>query len=195
MLTAFSSMKLDYNVTSGTNTESLTEAYTTVYASSTTFKVDVTSIASGENSTATAWILKSSGTAIAIDEAGTNLTGSLSQEMVVGLFAGFSAEVETASQVSTYTASQFFHSTGTASVTLGTNTFTVTNYAANTLPETISGCNLAPTTLTGYTLSVGTPQGSSYKLVTSLTLAESSTSGGVTTTTNVSVKVVSLTVG
>jgi len=194
LLSAFSALKLDYNVASGTASENLTESYTTVYASPTTFKVNVASAVNGENTTATVWILKSNGTALAIDEAGANLTGPIGQDMVIGLFAGFSAEVEAGAQLSTYAASQYFHSTGTASVTLGTSTFTVTEYAANTLPETVSSCSLAPTTLTSFALAVGTPKGSSYELVTSMTFGESSTSGGVTTTTDVSVQVVSLTV-
>jgi len=188
-------MKIQYNVTSGVQSSSFTQSYTTVYVSATTYKINLVSTAGGKNTTSIAWILKN-GTALAIDEAGYNLTGSfLSPAMLVGFFAGFSAEIQAGSQLSTNTASQYFHSTGTSSVTLGSNTFTVTNYAANTLPETLSFCNVAPSTLTSYNLSVGTPKGSTYEIVTSMQIAESSTTGGVTTSINVSIQVVSLTVG
>jgi hypothetical protein len=142
----------------------------------------------------TAWILRSNGSAIAIDEAGYNLTSSITGSLVVGLFAGFSAEIQAASQLSTYTSNQYFKSTGTSSVTLGTNTFTVTNYVANTLPQTITPCNGSPTTLTNFALSVGTPSGSSTKLVTYLAIAGSDTINGVATPYNTVIKVVSLTV-
>jgi hypothetical protein len=193
LLSAFSALKLEYNVTSGSQAESFTESYSTVYASATTFKIDLSFQSNAQNMNSTAYILRN-GTAIAINEAGENLTGSITQEMVVGLFAGFSAEIEAAAQLPTYTAPQYFHTTGTSSVTLGTNTFTVTNYVANTLPQTITPCNGAPSTLTSFSLSVGVPSGSSTKLVTYLQIAGSSTSAGVVTSFNSVIRVVSLTV-
>jgi hypothetical protein len=187
-------MKLQYNITSGTTTTGLTEAFNRVYASSTTYKINLSELEAGHNTTTTAWILKN-GTALAIDEAGTNLTGSLANEMVVGLFAGFSAEVQAGNQLSTYTATQYFHSTGTSSVTIGSSTFTVTNYAANTLPQTITDCLTGATTnLTAYKLSVGTPAGTSYKVVTYMQLAGSSTVNGQPSSFNYVIQIVSLTV-
>jgi hypothetical protein len=189
-------MQLKYNLTSGTSLTNLTESYTRVYASATTYKVTITSSANGQATPPeTAWILKD-GTVVAIDVAGQNLTGPTAQSMIVGLFAGFSAEVQAGSQLSTYTASQYFHTTGTMSVTIGSSTFTVTNYAANTLPQTITDCLTGSTTnLTAYKLSVGTPTGTSYKVVTYMQLAGSSTVNGQPTSFNYVIQIVSLTVG
>jgi hypothetical protein len=189
-------MQLRYNLTSGTSQSNLSESYTRVYASATTYKVTVTSIANGQATPPeTAWILKD-GTVLAINVAGQNLTGQIAQSMIVGLFAGFSAEVQAGSQLSTYTASQYFHTTGTSSVTIGSNTFAVTNYAANTLPQDITSCGTGSIThLTAYKLSVGTPTGTSYKVVTYMQLAGSSTVNGQPTSFNYVIQIVALTVG
>jgi hypothetical protein len=189
-------MELKYNITSGTSQTNLTESYTRVYASATTYKVTVSSSANGQTTPPeTAWILKD-GTVLAVNVAGTNITGSPAQQMIVGVFAGFSAEVQAGNQLSTYTANQYFHTTGTSSVTIGSSTFPVTNYAANTLPQTITDCITGATTnLTAYKLSVGTPSGTSYKVVTYMQLAGSSTSNGQPVNFNYVIQIVSLTVG
>jgi hypothetical protein len=193
-------MQLKYNLTSGTSQSNLTESYTRVYASATTYKVTIASSANGQATPPeTAWILKD-GTVLAINVAGQNLTGTTAQSMIVGVFAGFSAEVQAGSQLSTYTASQYFHTTGTSSVTIGSNTFSVTNWAANTLPQTITSCSSGltagtTTNLTAYKLSVGTPKGTSYQVVTYMQLAGSSTNNGQTSNFNYVIQIVSFTVG
>jgi hypothetical protein len=192
LLSAFSALKLEYNITSGTTSLNFTEAYSTVYASPTTYKIDLEYVASGANFNSTAWILRN-GTALAVDQEGYNLTGSASQSIVDGLLAGFSAEIQLGSELSQFTSSQSFHSNGNSTVTLGTNTFTVTNYVANTLPQTVTACGIT-TTLTGYSLSVGEPQGSSFELVTYAQLAGTTISGGIATEFAYSIQIVSLTV-
>jgi hypothetical protein len=189
-------MQLKYNITSGTSQSNLTESFTRVYASATTYKVTVSSSANGQvTPPETAWILKS-GTVLAINVGGQNITGTIAQTMIIGVFAGFSAEVQAGNQLSTYTALQYFHTTGTASVTIGSSTFAVTNYAANKLPQTITDCVTGATTnLTAYKLSVGTPNGTSYKVVTYMQLAGSSTNNGQQTSFNYVIQIVSLTVG
>ena len=188
-------MKLQYNLTSASTPTSLTESYTRIYASPTTYKISITSNLGGQNATQFAWFLKD-GTVLAIDESGTNITGTIAQQMVVGLFAGFAAEVQAGSQLSTYTAGQYFHTTGTSSVTIGSNTFTVTNWAANTLPQTITSCPAGTTTnLTAYKLSVGAPKGTSYDVVTYMMLAGSSTVNGQPQSFSYVIQIISLTVG
>jgi hypothetical protein len=194
LLSSFSALKLELSVNNGTAPYNYSESYTTAYASSTTYKINLLFTEASGNSTWTAWVLKN-GTVLAIAEAGTNLTGSVSQQMGSDLFAGYSAEILAGSQLSTFTSSQYFHSNGTSSVTLGSNTFDVTSYVANTLPLTIAGCDAIPTTMTGFNLSVGVPAGSSFELVTYAQLAASTMTDGTTTTTNTSLQVVSLTVG
>ena len=171
LLQAYSALSLTFNGVSGGQTFNETSSYSTNYVSSTTYSISLTtSISSNggtpQSSTSTIWILKN-GTTIAVDEDGYNLTGTEGVAITTGFFAGFYEEVDIGGQLNTYTASSYFHSTGTSTVTIGPSTFKVTNYAANTLPETFTTCGVGSTTLTQYTLSVGTPGGSSYPLVTS----------------------------
>jgi hypothetical protein len=167
-----------------------------LYTSSTTYKITLNyAVGAGtQNQTSTAWILKN-GTVLAVNFAGQNVTGASAQTMVAGLFAGFSEEVFASSQLSTYTASQYFHSTGTSSVTIGSNSLTVTNYAANKLPQTITLCSGDVSTLTGFKLSVGTPRGTTFQLVTDFEIAGSSSSNGQSSQFNLVVKVVSFALG
>ena len=182
-------------MTNGT-TYNATESYNVIYASPTTYKVNVTYSLTGENLTTTAWILKN-GTPVAIDEAGTNLTGSLASTMLVGLFAGFTTEAESTLQLPTYTSPAYFKATGPATtVTIGTVPFIVTTYAANNLPETVMPCGDSGTlNLTTYTLTVGAPAASTVKLVTAMHLAGTETTNGQTSPVNYEILLISATVG
>ena len=154
----------------------MTESYTTVYVSATTYKISLTSTAEGQTTSSTVYILKN-GTALAIDAEGFNFTGSEASGFLLSEFAGFSAEIAYGNQLGIFTATSYFHSTGTSSVTIGPSTFTVTNWAANNIPETLSSCTTNQETLTAYNLSEGTPKGSSYPLVTSMNFAGTDSSG------------------
>jgi hypothetical protein len=74
-------------------------------------------------------------------------------------------------------ATAYFHSTGTTPVTLGANTFTLTNYAANSLPETVPSCAGAGITLTTASMSIGTPNGANYPFPFDVDVVGSSTGG------------------
>jgi hypothetical protein len=181
-------MTVQENATTSSSTSSAqsfnaTDSYTIVYASSSTYKVDITFAGDGVSEAITAYILKD-GTVLAVDVEGQNITGSLAQEESVGLFAGFITQVEYDSQVNVYTASNYFHSTGTSTVTIGSNKVTVTNYVANTLPVTVDECGV-DTNLTAYGLSVGTPAGASEPLVTSFHIAGSNSEGNYDVTLQV----------
>jgi hypothetical protein len=107
------------------------------------------------------------------DESGQNITRPIGNDLIVGYFVGFTLEAEVVTQLSSYTASNYFHSMETTSVTIGPNAFTVTNYAANSLPETFTPCGGATISLSTYDLSVGTPTGANAPLVTSMQLTGS----------------------
>jgi hypothetical protein len=186
---------MSYSGTSNGTSYNTTAMYTTVYDSASTYKINMTFTYGSTNETSTIWILKN-GTTLAVDEAGYNLTGAMSSEIEVGFFAGFSAEAGAAAQLSTYTASNYFHSTGTSSVTIGSNTFKVTNYAANSLPETIMPCGGTALTLNTYTLAVGTPTGSTAPLVTLMQISgsEANSSGGGSTSISYTIQLTGLTV-
>lgn len=165
-------MSIEDNGTSQTGSAaatnySFTESYVVDYVSSTTYKVTITELASGENINYTVWVLKN-GTALAIGlTAGgfsENLTGSQAQSLLIGAFAGFTLQIQADSYIGAYTGSSYFHSTGTSTVSIGPTQVSVTTYAANTLPETVTSCGV-DTTLTAFSFSVGTPQGSNVPLV------------------------------
>jgi hypothetical protein len=184
---------MTYNGTSDGQTYNTTASYITVYASSTTYKINMTYIGNNQNLTMPIWILKN-GTVLAIDESGQNITGLIGNQLIMSYFAGFAIESEVAAQLSSYTASAYFHSAGTTSVTIGPSTFTVTNYTANSLPETFTPCGGATISLSTYSLSVGTPTGANAPIVTSLQFAGSETSGGQTSSISYVIKLTSITV-
>ena len=162
-----------------------------VYASSTTYKVTITSVEGAQSTTETVWVLKD-GTAIAVDYSGENFTGSLAQELIVGAFSGFTLQIEADSQIGLYTQTSYFHSTGTSTVSIGPTQVVVTTYAANNLPETVISCG-STTTLTAYSFSVGTPQGTSTPLVAYEHFAGSDVVNGQTETFNEVLQVTSIT--
>jgi hypothetical protein len=196
-------MTISGNGTSGTSGSTTTttpstfnysESYTTDYVSSTTYKVTVTEGSAGQNEVTTVWVLKN-GTALAIAITGDpeNITGSEAQEFIVGVFAGFTLQIQADASLTYYTNTGFFHSTGTSTVAIGPTNVKVTNYIANTLPETVDECGTT-TTLTAFSLSVGTPSGASSPLVTYEHIAGSDVVDGQTDTFSEVIQVTSLTV-
>ncbi|MDG6925064.1 MAG: hypothetical protein JRN09_00775 [Nitrososphaerota archaeon] len=140
---------------------------------------------------ATAWILKS-GSVIAIDFSGQNVTGSEAQSVSISFFSGFIIQMEADQEINFYTSANYFHSKGISTVTIGSTEVTVTSYVANSLPATYNSCG-SQTTLTAYSFSVGVPQGASNNLVTSEHFAGSDSSNGQTTTFQVYLQVTSIT--
>lgn len=190
--------------TSSSTSSSFVESYTTDYVSSTTYKVTLnlnsssgSSSSSAESLGYTAYVLKN-GTvdAVTIAEGGQNfnLTGSEASSESAGVFAGFILQLEYASNLGAFTSVSSFHTTGTSTTTIGSNTFKVTNYAANSLPETITNCDGSTSNLTAFSLSVGTPNGATVPLITTAHIAETTTaSGGSTSSSDVTLKVTSFT--
>jgi hypothetical protein len=208
LLTAYSSMTVQLNGTSSSSTSTasgganITESYVTDYVSSTTYKITLSfsessASSSGVSGSYTLWVLKNgtvTAAAISIGGNSQNLTGSEANEIVVGVFAGFITDVAANANLGAYTSSSYFHSTGSSSVTIGTTTMTVTNYAAITLPVTITNCDGSTTNLTAYALSVGTPPGAKGPLVTYAHFAGTTTqTDGSMTTFNEVIQVTSFT--
>jgi len=84
---------------------------------------------------------------------------------VLGAFEDLDTVYTLALQATTMTS--YFHSVGTSTATIGTNSFTVTDYVANTTPETIQVCNEQPAVIDVYNVHAGTPSGSSLEMITS----------------------------
>jgi hypothetical protein len=172
-----------------------TASYTRVYASSTTYKVNI--VSSEYVSPTTMWLLKN-GTILAINYVALNYTGAAANAYYQSsrLFTAWGSELASGQQLATtYASSSFFHSTGTSSVTLGPSTFTVTNYAANSLPEAIPDCSGGTNTVTTFGMSVGAPSGSNYILPSYVNMGGSETTGaGLTTTYSITSQTTSVTV-
>lgn len=185
-------MEVSYNGSSNGQSFSSLTSYSTVYTSASTIKVNVSYSSAGTNASYLVWIQKS-GTVLAADFSGYNITGSQAQGIVTGIFSGFFI-MNTQSQVySSLLSSSYFRSAGTSQVTLGPTTMTVTNYVAANTPETFTDCNGDTTTLQTFALSAGTPSGTSYSLLTYLNESGSTTSSGQTNTFDFTLKIVSLT--
>jgi hypothetical protein len=172
---------------------SFTSSYTTVYASATTFKVSI--VSSDYPSAFTMWLLRN-GTIVGINYAGSNYTGAAAVQYYQGsrLFEAWGTMLVFGQQLTTdYVAdTAYFHSTGTSSVTLGTNTFTLTNYAANSLPETVPVCGGASTTLNTASMSIGMPNGANYEFPIDFDISGSVRAG--TTTFTITSQITSITV-
>jgi len=104
---------------------------------------------------------------------GYTLPGSQAKTTFDELMALFGLEETYGGQVSVFTSSAYFHSTGTASMTYGTTTFPVTTYVANSLPESVSACGIS-SNITAFKLEVGIPPGTSLKFITYLQVATTS---------------------
>jgi len=167
-----------------------TASYHTDYVSSTTYKITENESSGTTSFGVTAWIHKD-GTAVAVEISGQNLTGSTSQQMLVGLFAAFTLQLQADSQIALYTGTNF-HSTGTSTVSVGPTQVDVTTYVANTLPETFTTCT-GSSTISAFSFNVGTPHGASAKLVTSEHIAGSDTSSTGTDTFDTTIAVTSVT--
>ncbi len=180
--------------TTGSTPESYgyTESYMTVYQSSTTYKVSVSDSVEGENLVYTVWVLNN-GQVLAVNAEGFNITGSEAQETAIGVFVGFTLQIQADSSIAQYTNTGYFKSEGTSTVDIGTTPVKVTTWEANSLPETINACNGVTTTLTAFSFEVGTPQGASAALVVYEHFAGSEVSDGQTTTYDSVLQVTSIT--
>jgi hypothetical protein len=163
-----------------------------VYRSATTDKVTTTYYiavdGSNVNETYTAWILKN-GTTIAVDISAAgqdvNETGSSANALVPSVLGNFYDEIvfgESPTLITNDT--QFFHSTGTSTVTIGGSQVTVTTYVANLSNEVVNNCGI--TTIYGnFSMSMGTPIGATFPLITDLVENASTDVSGNTTSVDI----------
>jgi hypothetical protein len=183
-------MSISFQGTKNGVQHALSMTYAVVSESSTTFKVNVNYTLKVAH-TATIWIL-TNGTVLAAERGGKNYTGSAASAFVLGAFADLNTLYTLAVQASTIT--PYFHSAGTSTVTIGTNSFTVTDYVANTTPETIQGCNGDSFLIDAYSVYLGTPTGSSLEMITSANFSSTITTPSGNTTLDYSYQLTALTV-
>lgn len=194
-LDAYPSMTMVFSGTTSTMKSGLnfTFSYSVQSVTSTTYRV-AGDFAGNPSVTFTAWLLKNGTTlAVNLNHSSSNMTGTMAANLVQGYFGELAAVQGFVQEQSIY--SNLFRSNGTSTVTIGTNTFTVTNYTAYALPETIQLCTGETDSLTAYSLSEGTPSGSSYELPVYVSIAGSSTSNGSATPFAFTIRITAFTVG
>jgi len=188
----YTSLAISFQGTTNNKALTLDFSYSVVYKSATTYKVSINVVLNGKSHPYTLWDL-TNGTVLALlAPNGVNSTGSAASNTVLGYFSDLET-LDTLGLQSTNAA--YFHSTGTSTVTIGTNSFTVTNYVANTTPETIQGCNNSGSgSLSNYSVNLGTPNGSSFELVVSATFAGSITDASGTRTFDITYQTTAFTI-
>lgn len=155
-----------------------------LYASPTTYKVNIIDVTSGQTDNTTVWFLKD-GKVVGLVINGINANASASGPSYYFqlYFSLWEKALGIGQQMETYASSSYFSSTAHSTEKIGPSTFTVTNYTASSLPETIPGCNGESITLNTGSFSVGTPiGGSSYPIVTYFDIAGSEITVGVSGT-------------
>ena len=173
------------------STHDLNLTYTVVYHTSTTYKVSLNYALNRASKTATMWIFDN-GTVLSLYAKGENYTGSTANNIVLNYFS----DLETLNIFALQASSDalYFHSTGNTTTQIGTNSFPVTEYGTNTSPEKIQGCGAESGVLNTYNVYLGTPTGSSLKLVTYASFSGSLTTASGTTTEDYTYQLTALTV-
>jgi len=189
---AYSSLTIGFVGTKNGSPENLNFSYTVVSQSASTYEVNLNLLLNGKSRDYTLWVF-TNGTVLALlTPSGVNDTGSTASNIVLGYFSALET-LDTIALQSNDTA--YFHSTGTSPVTIGTNSFTVTNYVLNTTPETIQGCsNSGSADLSNYSVSLGTPTGSNFELVISANFAGTFTTASGNSTVDYTYQLTALTV-
>jgi len=102
---------------------------------------------------------------ISVTISGYTFYGSEATSTFDSLMSLFGLQEYYEGNISVWTDSAYFHSTGTQTMTYGTTSFPVTTYEANSLPFTLDQCGVSAT-ITAYSLEVGTPPGTSLQFIT-----------------------------
>ena len=174
-------MAVTFQGTENNKSVDLDFSYTLAYKGPPTYKVNIDIVLNGKSHPYTLWDLINGTVLALLAPNGVNSTGSAASNTVLGYFYDLEALYTLALQS---TNGAYFHSTGTSTATIGTNSFTTTDYVANTTPETIQGCNGSGSgSVSNFNVNLGTPSGSNFELVVSSTFVGSITDASGTTTT------------
>jgi hypothetical protein len=199
-------MVVTYNATSQStgstqSSQNLQDQYSLEYISATTYKftdnIQIFENGTSHPATYQVYVLKNGSLAAITETRGgqnLNLTGSEAPEIGREILGAFVFQAQLIDNLGTYTETNSFHSIGSSMVSIGSNTIAGTTYVANILPETITNCDGSTSDLTAFSITVGTPAGATYPLAVSTHYAGSTTSGGVTTTSNIYVQVTAVAV-
>ncbi|MDA4122171.1 MAG: hypothetical protein OK456_03200 [Thaumarchaeota archaeon] len=160
----FTQYDTDYN-----GTAAVQEAYTVLYASPTTYKVEISESQGQSILNATTWVLKS-GTALAYSYLGQNITGPEATGLYEGLMTPFFTESEYAILVQTLTTANGVHNSNQGTARIGSAMVSLTNYTAETVPLTLPICD-GSITLSASSVQVGAVQGTALSLLTELNVS------------------------
>jgi hypothetical protein len=190
---AFSSMKVHLNGTFNGYSGDVTSTYEVVYASATTYKVNVNLTSGGTTADYTVWALRN-GSAIAVYTNGQNYTGSYASTFYEGAMAAFLVELEFSSPqfLPAFTSGLFVHETDHYTSTLGQAQVDFTDYAPSSLPLQIDQCGVT-TDFSTYMLQTGTVSGFSGTLLTNIDISGSFTANGTTENVDFGFGIISLT--
>jgi hypothetical protein len=190
----FSGIEFKLSENNGTATTNATLSYVVTSASGGIYNVNMSLLSSSSSTGAVSLVFvvdSNNSTVLSVSLEGYTETGSLAKTEFDAFMGIFGLQEYYGNELSVFTDSSYFHSTGTMSATFGTTTFQVTTYAANTLPESFTDCGVT-STITAYTLQVGTPPGTSLQFITELHFAGTST--GFSGTEDITFQLVSMTV-
>lgn len=153
--------------------------YTVISHNSMIYKVSLEYTLNQSPKPVTMWVADN-GTVLALYVKGVNYTGSAASSMVLGYFSDLDTLNTIGLQESTVTS--YFHAAGNSTVSIGTNSFAVTDYVANATPETVQVCGLGTAVVNTYSVYLGTPEGSSLELIAYANFSVSlATESGTTT--------------
>jgi hypothetical protein len=167
--TAFYSSTYTQYDTAFNGTTGVQESYKVLFASPTTYKVEISESQGQSIVNATAWVLKS-GTAVAYSYLGQNITGPEATGLYEGLMTPFFTESEYTLLVQTLTTANGVHASDQGMAKIGSATVALTNYTAATVPLTISICD-GSITLSASSVQVGGVQGSALSVLTGLNVS------------------------
>jgi hypothetical protein len=186
-------MATRFNGTSNGQPYDLTSDYHVIYASTTTYKVNISLTANGYTVKYTAWVQKD-GTPTAVYYSGQNYTGLYAQTYFEAAMATYSIETTfTEPQVlPALTSPLFSHQSGQATITLGPTSVLVTDYTANSLPLNINECGFSGQ-FTRFSVQTGVVSGNPQTLLTGLNLTGSFNSGGTSQNADLTFHITSLT--
>lgn len=184
---------MEFQITGTTNgtLQSETLSYTITSSSGGIYDGNFNVTSTGENSTGISFSVDANNnTVLSITVSGYSFSGSLAKTEFDALMGIFGLQQYYTGELSVFTDSAYFHSTGTSPKTFGTTTFPVTTYVANSLPMDINTCGVNAH-ITDYTLEFGTPPGTSLQFITYIHFAGNSGS----TAEDITFQLVSMTVG
>lgn len=100
---------------------------------------------------------------------GSNVTGAQAESTFVGATAFFQLEAGSNQVYSYALIAQYFHATGTGTVTIPSVTISYTTYVANSPNESFNYCG-SSFTYSEFSVEIGTVQGTSDQVLASLTI-------------------------